>query len=143
MTLHNSESWLKKWELRNIFDYAPWQNEQEEQERDWNNWTIIEHAPPKNPHSEHSKDCFFEFDCCYPSGSKEDDVSISNESLISGFSSLESYQLNSTNSSIDDDISSFSELSDQPKSTSGFDSNQSVSSPSKMSPLELKLTWIR
>jgi hypothetical protein len=123
MTVHDSESWLKKWEVRTIIDYAPWQNDREERERDWNNRTIIEHAPPKSPHSEHSKDSSFEFDCCYPSGSKKDDVS------ISGFSSLESHQATSTNSSIDDHDSSFSELSSQP--TSGFDSNQSVvTSPS-------------
>ena len=124
MAVHDSESWLKKWEVRTIIDYAPWQNDREERERDWNNPTIIEHAPPKSPHSEHSKDSSFEFDCCYPSGSKKDDVS------ISGLSSLESHQATLTNSSIDDDdISSFSELSSQP--TSGFDSNQGVvTSPS-------------
>jgi hypothetical protein len=127
MTFHDSKSGLKKWEVRTIIDYAPWQNDREERERDWNNRTIIDHAPPKSPHSEHTKDSSFEFNCC----SKKDDVSISNKSLISGLSLLESCKLNSTNSSIDDhNISSFSELSDQPESTSGFDSNQNVSSPS-------------
>jgi hypothetical protein len=135
MAVHDSKSWLKKWEVWTIIDYSPWHNDREERERDWNNRTIIEHAPPKSPHSEHSKDSSFQFDCCYPSGSKKDDVSISNESLTSRFSLLEKLP------------SQFNQLvnwqqwhqfvsklssheTDQPKSTSGFDSNKSVSLPS-------------
>jgi hypothetical protein len=51
MTVHDSKSWLKKWEVQTIIDYAPWQNDREERERDWNNRTIIEHPPPKSPKS--------------------------------------------------------------------------------------------